>query len=246
MLRKWSSTSRRLRVIDSRQRHSKQSKHFGVARRAWPWRIVATPIIVPARSVIRPKRPSSENIVASGLSGGSMQFYNGTCRMLYPSRSTGPFVAISLFLLPFISLSLAFPHHSFMSFRIGNNARFNVNIESIDGERSYDERAFIRFIRFAKIIQNRFFISFSARELNVGSEWLYTYRGYNRYSFGYVISFKISYDVIEVIIVKLLITKLHLYKNLKFSFEYFQPVIWQSFCTISIAMLKILFVKYIQ
>lgn len=159
MLRKWSSTSRRLRVIDSRQRHSKQSKHFGVARRAWPWRIVATPIIVPARSVIRPKRPSSENIVASGLSGGSMQFYNGTCRMLYPSRSTGPFVAISLFLLPFISLSLAFPHHSFMSFRIGNNARFNVNIESIDGERSYDERAFIRFIRFAKIIQNRFFIS---------------------------------------------------------------------------------------
>lgn len=36
MLRKWSSTSRRLRVIDSRQRHSKQSKHFGVARRAWP------------------------------------------------------------------------------------------------------------------------------------------------------------------------------------------------------------------
>lgn len=181
MLRKWSSTSRRLRVIDSRQRHSKQSKHFGVARRAWPWRIVATPIIVPARSVIRPKRPSSENIVASGLSGGSMQFYNGTCRMLYPSRSTGPFVAISLFLAPFISLSLSFPHRSFMSFRIGNNARFNVNTESIDGERSCDERAFIRFIYDSRKL---FKIDFSRELLIV----IIDYRGYfDRYSFGCII-----------------------------------------------------------
>ena len=56
-------------------------------------------------------------------------------------------------LVPFISLSLSLslsPHHSFVSFHVGNNARFNA--KSID-----DERAFIRFIRFAKIIQNRFF-----------------------------------------------------------------------------------------
>ena len=75
--------------------------------------------------------------------------------MLYPSRSTGPFVAISLFLSRslYLSLSLSLslsPHHSFVSFHVGNNARFNA--KSID-----DERAFIRFIRFAKIIQNRFF-----------------------------------------------------------------------------------------
>lgn len=162
MLRKWSSTSRRLRVIDSRQRHSKQSKHFGVARRAWPWRIVATPIIVPARSVIRPKRPSSENIVARGyrvarcsFTMGRVECYTRHVRLVLSSR----FLFFSFPLSPSLSLSLAFPHHSFMSFRIGNNARFNLNIESIDGERSYDERAFIRFIRFAKIIQNRFFIS---------------------------------------------------------------------------------------
>ena len=130
MLRKWSSTSRRLHVIDRRQRHSKQSKHFGVARRAWPWRIVATPIIVPTRSVIRPKRPSSENI-APGVIGGSMQFYNGTCRMLYPSRSTGPFDAIPapLFFLPLSpSLSLSLSLISLVLFHVGNNERFNVKL----------------------------------------------------------------------------------------------------------------------
>ena len=140
ILRKWSSTSRRLRVIDSRQRHSKQSKHFGVARRAWPWRIVATPIIVPARSVIRTKRPSSENI-EPGFIGGSMQFYNGTCRMLYPSRSTDPFVAIPAppFSSPSFSLSLFLSRLFFsVSFCIGNNERFQRKIESI--RRADDEQ----------------------------------------------------------------------------------------------------------
>lgn len=138
--------------------------------------------------------------------------------MLYPSRSTDPFVAIpfsSFSLSLFLSLSLSSPHHSFMSFRIGNNARFNVNIER--GEYrwwtgSYDERA---FIRFAKIIQNRFFDDGGVESWLVG--WLVGWSRVVIIDYRYivdilidivlgtsVISFKISYDVIEIIIIGIL------------------------------------------
>ena len=80
---------------------------------------------------------------------GRVECYTRHVRLVLSSR----FLSRSLYLSLSLSLSFSlFPHHSFVSFRVGNNARFNGNTESID-----DERAFIQFIRFAKIIQNRFF-----------------------------------------------------------------------------------------